>query len=27
MCQLSEFANECVHGLEAVPSLDYPGTP
>lgn len=24
MCQLSESANECVHGLEAVPSVDFP---
>ena len=24
MCQLSESANECVHGLEASPSVDFP---
>jgi hypothetical protein len=24
MCQLSESANECVHGLEAAPSVDFP---
>jgi hypothetical protein len=24
MCQLSDSANECVHGLEAAPSVDFP---